>query len=252
MPPRADGVARRRGERAPDRRRTPASGRGTSRGRGFPAPDGLPRLASGGGLLPDALPPGRRRPADVRLPQEPRRVRAAGGAHKGVLAVRLRHLESPGPRRAGGRRHGPAGSHARTAGLAGKAPRSARGRLLSDASRPAPVEGRGGIDLPPHALGRDAVAGDRVAATLPRVKSWKPDSHPRFNVFNPANGIVGIELHINHKRTTSCQTRAVQAITLQPGKNSVETRGTSTSRAGRSTRSRASWPRRSGPTSRSA
>lgn len=75
-------------------------------------------------------------------------------------------------------------------------------------------------------LGGDALKvvfskGDSFGDRQSKVKNWKPFAHVRFNVMNSTNGNVGLAFNVNHRRTTSYQTRAVHAITLKPGKNEV-------------------------------
>lgn len=59
--------------------------------------------------------------------------------------------------------------------------------------------------------------GDRSA----RVKNWTTYSFLRFEVLNPSREKVGIELNVNHKRTTAYESRVVREISLDPGRNTV-------------------------------
>src|SRR5207244_9017150 len=66
----------------------------------------------------------------------------------------------------------------------------------------------------PAELGGDALkvvfaSGDSFGDRQARVKNWKPLTAVRFDVFNPSKENVRIELAVNHKRTTSFQTRAI-------------------------------------------
>jgi len=60
--------------------------------------------------------------------------------------------------------------------------------------------------------------GDRSA----KIENWKPFTRLRFDAFNPTKETVGLTFNVNHRRTTSYQTRAVAPFSLKPGKNSIE------------------------------
>ncbi|MCC7425039.1 MAG: hypothetical protein IT428_32620 [Planctomycetaceae bacterium] len=64
-------------------------------------------------------------------------------------------------------------------------------------------------------------SGDSFGDRSARVKNWKPYAYLRFEVLNPSREKVGIELNVNHKRTTAYETRVVREITLDPGRNTV-------------------------------
>jgi hypothetical protein len=64
--------------------------------------------------------------------------------------------------------------------------------------------------------------GDSFGSRGGGSANWKRFAVLRFDAFNPAKEPVALELVVVHARSTSYQTRAVQPIKLQPGKNEVK------------------------------
>lgn len=62
---------------------------------------------------------------------------------------------------------------------------------------------------------------DSFSDRTSKVKNWKQFTTLRFEVFNPSTKITGLKLNVNHRRTTSFNTRVVVPITVKPGKNTI-------------------------------
>jgi len=64
-------------------------------------------------------------------------------------------------------------------------------------------------------------AGDSFGDRQARVANWKEFIALEFDVFNPDQRDINLTLTVNHRRTTSYQTRVDMPVQLKPGKNSI-------------------------------
>ncbi|MBY0528513.1 MAG: hypothetical protein K2R98_34300 [Gemmataceae bacterium] len=90
---------------------------------------------------------------------------------------------------------------------------------LDDKTTPEIVDSK---ELGGKALKVAFAAGDSFGAKAGAAKNWKPFSALRFDVFNPSQGAVALELNVIHGRSTNYQTRVVVPIKLKAGKNEVK------------------------------
>jgi len=66
--------------------------------------------------------------------------------------------------------------------------------------------------------------GDSFGMNKAGLRNWSGHRAIEFDVFNPNQGNVQLEMHVKHRRTTDFRSRVVVPLKLNPGKNSINIR----------------------------